>query len=183
MNAITTYPTLNLNPITIIDQNGNDDAIEVTVAAIFNFHDHPIRTIQLSEDCIDDLSGEPWFIAEDACEALGICPKRALSNVHPSHKDIIMETTSGNESVVVNESGLYELIFQSQKPEAQDFSAVVNAGYLPELETADADSYPTARQRCQHHHHRQRPSMDRLATRGREIRQAPRQCDPSHPQP
>jgi prophage antirepressor-like protein len=145
VNTITTYPTLNLDPIIIIDQNGNDAAIEVTVATIFNFHRHPIRTVHLSEDYINDLADEPWFVAKDACEALGIEPKFTISSVHPNHKDIITEATTGEELDVVNEIGLYELIFQSRKPKAQVFSAVVAAGYLPELVPADANDYPTLR--------------------------------------
>jgi hypothetical protein len=133
MNAITTYPNLYDETLTIIDQHGNDETIYLPVSSVFDFDDHLIRTLQTSSSCIDELSSEPWFIAKDACKALGIRTKRSLRRVHSTDKNTITNATNGKEIAVVNELGLYELIFQSQKPEARAFSNAVGAGYLPEI--------------------------------------------------
>lgn len=83
------------------------------------------------------LAGEPWFVAKDVCEALGINKYRDFIASHLDEDErmsILMDTLGGKQSMVaVNESGLYNLIFQSRKPEARAFRKWVTAEVLPSI--------------------------------------------------
>lgn len=71
-----------------------------------------------------DVNGVSWFVAKDICDALGLVNSRkataSLDNDERGASPVV--TPSGvQEMTVVNESGLYGLIFQSRKPEARAF--------------------------------------------------------------
>jgi prophage antirepressor-like protein len=84
--------------------------------------------------------GEPWFVAKDVCDILGIKNSRDAVAKFPSDErsDVgINDTRSKNGSfqkrtmVAVNEPGLYRLIMQSDKPEAERFKRWVFHEVLP----------------------------------------------------
>jgi prophage antirepressor-like protein len=87
----------------------------------FTFEDQPVRTV-----LIDDA---PWFVAKDVCDALALGnPSQTLAGFPETETAIISNdsrSASGVEQkrkmLVVNEPGLYRLIFQSRKPEAERF--------------------------------------------------------------
>jgi prophage antirepressor-like protein len=94
----------------------------------FTFEDHAVRTVM-----IDDAL---WFIAKDVCEVLGIQKTGATFNDFPeSEKGCYTITTPGGkqEMLTVNEPGLYRLIFQSRKPEAEKFKTWVFTDVLPQI--------------------------------------------------
>lgn len=67
---------------------------------------------------------KPSFVAQDVCEILEIKNHRdAISSLPTEYRGTeVFYTAGGPQSVtVVYEFGLYELIFRSSKPEAQDF--------------------------------------------------------------
>ena len=74
---------------------------------------------------ITDQNGEPWFIAKDICEILGLSNAAStLALLDHDEKDSIhiMDGTPGNPNkTIINESGLYSLILRSRKPEAKAF--------------------------------------------------------------
>jgi len=83
-----------------------------------------------------DERGEPWFIAKDVCDYL------ELENVSQACKRLFegyarispVYTENGEkEMLTVNEPGLYQLIFQSRKPEAVAFQRWVMEDLLPSL--------------------------------------------------
>lgn len=88
---------------------------------------------------IVDRNGEPWFVAKDVCECLGLeqvsraCDRldedeRVLLKVtHPQNPDKELEVCG------VSESGLYALIMRSNKPEAREFRKWVTAEVLPSI--------------------------------------------------
>lgn len=80
--------------------------------------------------------GEPWFVAKDVCDALEIENNRnATARLDDDEKGVsIVRTSSGDQQMtIVNESGLYNLIFQSRKPEAKAFRKWVTSEVLPTL--------------------------------------------------
>lgn len=78
----------------------------------------------------------PWFVAKDICETLGIVnPGDAVGALSADKKDIaICDTPGGSQRLlIVNEAGLYNLIFKSRKPEALAFQDWVCGEVLPSV--------------------------------------------------
>ena len=102
----------------------------------FNFGKQQVRTL-----LIDEL---PWFVAADVCASLAIAnvslavngrADRETDGLDEDEKGIAtVNTPSGaQEMLVVNESGLYALIFKSRKAEAKRFKKWVTAEVLPAI--------------------------------------------------
>lgn len=80
--------------------------------------------------------GESWFVAKDVCEILEIKQTaRAVENLDDDEKGVsIVHTLGGKQAVtIINESGLYALIFRSRKPQAQVFRKWVTSEVLPAI--------------------------------------------------
>lgn len=97
---------------------------------IFNFVDkHEVRTVM--------KDGNPWFVAKDVCDILGIRNARdTLAKVlDDDEKGVDTIYTLGGKQVVntVSESGLYTLITKSIKPEAKIFRGWVSHEVLPSI--------------------------------------------------
>lgn len=68
---------------------------------------------------------EPWFVGKDVCEAFGDTNyRRSLSNIDDSDKGVSQIDTPGGKQnmVIINESGLYALLFQMQPQKAKGVS-------------------------------------------------------------
>ena len=94
----------------------------------FNPGNQPVR--------VETIGGEPWFVAKDVCDALTISNNRdAVALLDEDEKLMSVITTSGQgrQMWLVNESGLYNLIFQSRKPEARKFRKWVTSEVLPAI--------------------------------------------------
>jgi prophage antirepressor-like protein len=99
----------------------------------FTFGDHAVRTAL--------VNGGPWFVAKDVCDVLGLGnPSQAMSDFPKEDRGIISsDTNSGRRYLItVNEPGLYRLIFQSRKPEAEKFKAWVFSEVLPAIRKTGA---------------------------------------------
>mgnify|MGYP001597535445 CR=1 FL=1 len=86
--------------------------------------------------------GEPWFVAKDICDALGMPP--TAKDGYGKHmrglddEDVTRHSKSGvmlhglhQSSLLVSESGLYSLILKSRKPGAKAFKKWVTSVVLP----------------------------------------------------
>ncbi|MTD33436.1 BRO-N domain-containing protein [Paludibacterium denitrificans] len=84
---------------------------------------------------IRDANGDPWFIAKDVCETLGLGnPTKALLALDDDEKKT--EKLSGFRGSSVNlisESGMYALIVRSNKAEAKRFRKWVTSDVLPSI--------------------------------------------------
>ena len=98
---------------------------------IFQFQKRPVRVLV--------IDGQPWFIARDVCERLGLEQvSRAMSKLDPDegglqkipHPQNPMKTILAN---AVTEPGLYQLIQHSTKPEAHSFRRWVAHEVLPAI--------------------------------------------------
>lgn len=86
---------------------------------------------------IDD---DPWFVGKDIAAALGYGEGKSLANAVANHVDEIdkgvteMMTPGGMQKmVIINESGLYSLIFSSKLESAQRFKHWVTHEVLPSI--------------------------------------------------
>ena len=82
------------------------------------------------------IKGEPWFAAKDVCATLSISDvSQAVERLDEDEKLIRVLYVSGQnrEMWFVNESGLYNLIFRSNKPEAKAFRKWVTGEVLPSI--------------------------------------------------
>lgn len=78
----------------------------------------------------------PWFVATDVCKVLGIRDTSdAVARLDDDEKGTGITGTPGGtqEVLIVNESGLYALIFRSRKPAAQRFRKWVTSVVLPSI--------------------------------------------------
>lgn len=102
----------------------------------FSFGTQQVRTLL--------IDGLPWFVAADVCASLAIGnvslavngrADRETDGLDEDEKGIAtVNTPSGaQEMLVVNESGLYALIFKSRKAEAKRFKKWVTAEVLPAI--------------------------------------------------
>lgn len=73
----------------------------------YNFESHTIRTLA--------INNEPWFIAKDVCDAIGIDNNRkALLALDEDEKGVTLSNTLGGkqEMNIISESGMYTLILR-----------------------------------------------------------------------
>ncbi|WP_368095232.1 phage antirepressor [Bifidobacterium bifidum] len=100
----------------------------------FDFKGASLRTLT-------DEEGEPWFIAKDVCDILGMSnpsmavialDKDEVAQIDP--KDYLGSENRSNQAVnIVSEPGLYKLIMRSRKPEAKEFQRWVTHDVLPQI--------------------------------------------------
>lgn len=83
------------------------------------------------------IDHEPWFVAMDVANALGFTNSRkaVADHVDDEDKGVTKCYTLGGEQkmTIINESGLYALIFGSHLPKARAFKRWVTADVLPTL--------------------------------------------------
>lgn len=90
-----------------------------------------------------EINGEVWFVGKDVATALGYSNTRDALVNHVSGEDrntvAIRDGNKGNPNqVVINESGLYSLIFGSKLESAKDFKHWVTSEVLPSLRKTGA---------------------------------------------
>jgi prophage antirepressor-like protein len=93
----------------------------------FKFGDDEIRVMR-------DEGAEPLFVASDVCKALGLSnPSVALAALPDDEKGIReVYTVRGMQNLLtVTESGMYRLVFRSNKPLAEKFRRWVLHEVLP----------------------------------------------------
>lgn len=95
---------------------------------IFKYENNDVRTVE--------LNGEPWFVLKDVCKVLGIGNSRmVVDRLDEDEKGVSqIDTPGGLQNVsVINESGLYNVILRSDKPEAKPFRKWVTSEVLPSI--------------------------------------------------
>lgn len=98
-----------------------------------------------------EISGEPWFVGKDVAAALGYGKGKSLANAVANHVDpedkgvTELMTPGGKQSVtIINESGLYSLIFSSKLPGAKKFKRWVTSEVLPSIRKTGSYTAPAA---------------------------------------
>ena len=86
-----------------------------------------------------EINNEPWFVGKDVAEALGYANTRDALAKHVDDADktsvAIRDSGSNYQSManVINESGVYSLIFGSKLPKAKEFKHWVTSEVLPAI--------------------------------------------------
>ena len=105
---------------------------------IFNFEDNEVRT--------QTINGEPWFVGKDVADILGYSnPAKAIrDHVDDEDKGQNDTFTPGGMQImtIVNESGLYSLVFKSQLPSAKRFKRWVTSEVLPTIRKTGSYQIP-----------------------------------------
>lgn len=83
------------------------------------------------------IDGEPWFVGKDIAEALGYSNSRKalIDHVDNEDKGVTNRYTLGGTQnlTIINESGLYSLIFGSKLDSAKKFKRWVTSEVLPAI--------------------------------------------------
>ena len=99
--------------------------------------DIQVFTYQRSEVRTVELNGEPWFVLKDVCEVLGIANHKMTAQRLDADEVSLTDLTDSmgrqQETTVINESGLYNVILRSDKPEAKPFRKWVTGTVLPSI--------------------------------------------------
>ncbi|HDS3906678.1 TPA: ORF6C domain-containing protein [Staphylococcus aureus] len=105
----------------------------------FNFEELPVRTLE--------VDGEPYFIGKDVTDILGYANGRDALSKHVDAEDKLtsqIATAGQNRNVtIINESGLYSLIFSSKLENAKRFKRWVTSEVLPTLRKTGAYQVPS----------------------------------------
>lgn len=81
-----------------------------------------------------EREGEPWFVAKDVCNVLGIAnTTQAAAVLDPEDKAMFNIGLRGSAPTLVNEPGLFALVLRSRKPEAKTFQRWVTKDVLPAI--------------------------------------------------
>ena len=98
----------------------------------FNFDNNNVRVIL--------KDGNPWFVAKDICSVLGLSNvSQSLAILDDDERGIISNDTIEEQSftkytiLIISESGFYNLVLSSRKPEARAFKKWVTSIVLPEI--------------------------------------------------
>lgn len=93
---------------------------------IFNYDGQEVRTVE--------QDGEVWFVAKDVCDVLEMTTE-ATRRLDKDEKGLTkIQTLNGKQDmVIINEPGLYKLIFRSKKPQAKSFTRWVTHEVLPQI--------------------------------------------------
>ena len=106
---------------------------------IFNFENNDVRTQVIND--------EPWFVGKDVAEILGYeRPTKAISD-HVDEEDrdeVPIQDSIGRmqNTPIINESGLYSLVFKSQLPSAKKFKRWVTSEVLPAIRKTGSYKMP-----------------------------------------
>lgn len=96
----------------------------------FNFENNQVRTLLIND--------EPWFVGKDVAEILGYSNPRDALSKHVDSEDknsvAIHDGNKGNPNLtIINESGVYALVFSSKLQSAKKFKHWVTSEVLPTL--------------------------------------------------
>ena len=98
--------------------------------------DNKIQVFQnneLGELRVIEINSEPWFVAKDICEILGLSnPTMAINRLDEDERTKLNLGRQG-EANIVNEYGLYNLILASRKKEAKEFKRWITHEVLPAI--------------------------------------------------
>lgn len=100
-----------------------------------------------------NIDGEPWFVGKDVANALGYSNNRKAISDHVGEEDkrdgVTIRDSIGREQnpILINESGMYSLIFGSKLESAKRFKHWVTSEVLPTIrKTGSYQSVPQGKE-------------------------------------
>ena len=89
---------------------------------------------QFGEIRVTMQNGEPWFVAKDVCERLGLSnTTEAIRALDDDEKSTLRISEGGPEVNIISEPGLYSLVIRSNKSEARQFKRWITHEVLPSI--------------------------------------------------
>jgi prophage antirepressor-like protein len=94
-----------------------------------------------------EINGEPWFAGKDVAEALGyVKPLNAIA-AHVDEDDslkqgLIDSMGRTQETIIINESGLYSLILGSSLDSAKKFKRWITSEVIPSIRKTGSYNLP-----------------------------------------
>ena len=110
------------------NETAGETAMKEVVTYTFNPTNQPVR--------VKTIDNNPWFVAKDVCDALQLTDVSMTMNRLDDDEKLtqtLLVSGQGRQMWLINESGLYNLIFQSRKPEAKAFRKWVTSEVLPSI--------------------------------------------------
>lgn len=105
---------------------------------VFNYKSSQVRTVE--------INNEPWFVLKDVCAVLDLGSAHKVSErLDEDERNHIPLTDSlgrKQETTIINESGLYNVILRSDKPEAKPFRKWVTSEVLPSIRKTGGYALP-----------------------------------------
>jgi len=105
---------------------------------LFSYSGHEVRT-----QLIDD---EPWFVLGDLCKVLDLAAPhmvaKRISEDDRSSTSVMDSLGRKQQTTIVNESGMYEVIIRSDKPEAKAFRRWLTADVIPSIRRTGSYGVP-----------------------------------------
>lgn len=79
--------------------------------------------------------GQPWFVAKDVCDNLGLDTSNLSKMLDEDEKGTYSIRTPGGpqEMSIISEPGLYSLVLRSRKPEAKRFKRWIVHEVIPSI--------------------------------------------------
>ena len=87
---------------------------------------------------------QPWFVATDVCEALGINNVTIASNRLDYDERDKFNLGRQGYATIINEAGLYNLVIGSRKPEAKEFKRWITHEVIPTIRKHGIYATPSA---------------------------------------
>lgn len=92
----------------------------------WSYESSEIRTVE--------KDGEPWWVLADVCKVLELSnPSKVADRLEPDEKANFELGLRGGATNCINESGLYDVILRSDKPQAKPFRRWVTSEVLPSI--------------------------------------------------
>lgn len=93
------------------------------------------------------INDEPWFVGKDVADILGYSKSRNAIALHVDEDDALKQGLTDSlgrvqETIIINESGLYSLILSSKLPTAKKFKRWVTSEVLPSIRKHGAYATP-----------------------------------------
>lgn len=113
--------------------------VQMNELQLFNFENNQVRTLLIND--------EPWFVGKDVAEILGYSKARNAIATHVDDDDKKGAPIQGDlggtqEMTVINESGVYALVFGSKLPSAKRFKHWVTSEVLPQIRKTGSYATP-----------------------------------------
>jgi len=92
---------------------------------VFSYEGNDVRMVQ--------RNGETWWVLKDVCDVLGLSNPSIVADRLDDDERAKFDLGRQGETNIINESGLYNVIIRSDKPEAKMFKRWVTHEVLPSI--------------------------------------------------
>lgn len=103
--------------------------------SVFDYEGNGIRTVWLSD--------EPWWVLRDICDTLNLSNPSMVADRLDEDERAKLNLGRQGDAIIINESGLYNVIIRSEKTEAKRFKRWITHEVLPEIRKTGGYKLPS----------------------------------------